>query len=183
LSGSIIRGFIEGQAILAGKKVRLRPKGLADAVEDYQWRQDSELCRLDAAEPVSMPFEEYIKYCALAPAFSVTSSYFGIDTVEGKHIGNCSYFNIDQANGEAEMGIMVGNKEYWDQGYGTDAILTLLDYVFSSTQLERIYLKTQDWNQRAQKCFKKCGFKAVSLLKLKEYNFIIMEIHHPRRLL
>jgi RimJ/RimL family protein N-acetyltransferase len=181
VSGPVIHGFIEGQTILAGKKVRLRPKGLADAVEDYQWRQDTELCRLDAAEPLSIPFEDYIRYCALAPAFSANSSYFSIDTINGKHIGNCSYFNIDETNGEAEVGIMVGDKEYWNQGYGTDAIMTLLDYIFSSTHLERIYLKTLDWNKRAQKCFNKCGFKAVSLLKLKEYNFIIMEIRRPSK--
>jgi RimJ/RimL family protein N-acetyltransferase len=76
---------------------------------------------------------------------------------------------------------MVGEKEYWNQGYGTDAILTLLHYIFSNTNLERIYLKTLDWNKRAQKCFTKCGFRASSLLKIEEHTFIIMEIHRPTK--
>ena len=161
---------------LAGNKVRLRPKRLRDAINDYQWRRDDELCRLDATMPTNNSFEEYLKLATGTPTYSRQSCYFGIETLDGKHIGNCSYFGIDEAKGEAEIGIMIGVRACWSQGYGTDAMLTVLNYIFSQTDLKRVYLKTLDWNIRAQKCFEKCGFTTCGSLIRGEYSFILMEI-------
>lgn len=164
---------------LTGNKVRLRPKRLRDAINDYQWRRDEELCRLDATQPTTSSFEEYLKLAAVAPSYSSQSYHFAIDTLEGKHIGNCSYFGIDEAKGEAEIGIMLGDKAFWDRSYGTDALRTALNYIFSQTSLKRIYLKTLDWNIRAQKCFEKCGFTSYGNLTQEEHSFVLMEIRRP----
>ena len=48
--------------------------------------------------------------------------------------------------------------------------------VFNTTGLERIYLKTLNWNQRAQKCFRKCGFAKYGELTRGGYDFFLMEI-------
>jgi len=165
---------------LTGNKVRLRPKRLRDALNDYKWRKDSELCRLDATQPTTSSFEEYLRLIAGAPSYSSHSCHFGIETLDGKHIGNCSYFSIDDTNGDAEIGIMIGDKAYWNQSYGTDAIHTALKYIFSQTKLQRIYLKTLDWNIRAQKCFQKCGFISYGKLAREEHNFILMEIRREK---
>ena len=71
---------------------------------------------------------------------------------------------------------MIGNRDYWNEGYGTDAVSTLVDYVFNSTKLNRIYLKTLNWNDRAQKCFQKCGFNKYGESTRGRYNFTLMEI-------
>jgi RimJ/RimL family protein N-acetyltransferase len=165
--------------VVNGNKVRLRPKRLYDAINDYQWRRDDELCRLDAAQSTTCSFEEYLKFAAETPAFSNRSCHFAIETLEGKHIGNCSYFNVDAAVEEAEIGIMIGDKNYWNKGYGADALSTALNYIFSQTSLNRIYLKTLDWNIRAQKCFGKCGFKCCVPLTRNGYSFMLMEIRRP----
>jgi RimJ/RimL family protein N-acetyltransferase len=111
------------------------------------------------------------------PIYSTGSCQFAIVTIDDKHIGNSSYFNVDSVNHQAEIGIMIGEKEYWDQGYGAEAMLITLNYIFRHTDLNRIHLKTLDWNIRAQKCFTKCGFKTCGNLGRGEYNFIIMEIY------
>jgi RimJ/RimL family protein N-acetyltransferase len=167
--------------ILTGSKVRLRPKRLHDAVTDFQWRKDAELCRLDATEPTTSSFEEYLRLAAVAPSGGNGSGHFAIETFDGNHIGNCSYFNVSEAKNEAEIGIMIGNKAYWEQGYGTDAMHTMLSYIFSHTALSRIYLKTLSWNTRAQKCFWKCGFTPCGQLSRDGFNFILMEIHRPQQ--
>lgn len=164
---------------LSGNKVKLRPKSLRDAIEDYQWRIDSELCQLDATQPITSSFEEYLRLTAVAPLYSSKSCNFAIETLDQKHIGNCSYFGIDEANGGAEIGIMIGDKAYWNQDFGTDAMRTALDFAFSQTNLKRIHLKTLDWNIRAQKCFKKCGFIPCGSLVSGEHSFILMEIRRP----
>ena len=165
--------------ILTGNKVKLRPKRLYDAIDDYQWLRDAELCRLDAAQPATSSFEEYLKLAVESPSSTSRSCHFAIETFSGEHIGNCSCFDIDEVSGEAEIGIMIGNRAYWDQGYGTDAILTALSYVFSQAGLSRVYLKTLNWNNRAQKCFQKCGFTPCGQLVRDGYSFILMDIRKP----
>jgi RimJ/RimL family protein N-acetyltransferase len=101
---------------------------------------------------------------------------FAIDNLDGEHIGNCSYYNYDESRKETELGIMIGNRDYWNGGYGTDVISTLVDHIFNNTKLNRIYLKTLNWNDRAQKCFQKCGFNKYGESTRGKYNFILMEI-------
>ena len=167
--------------VLTGNKVNLRPKRLQDAIDDYNWRQDIELCNLDAATPISCSFKEFLENYIEELNRPNRGCRFAIETPHGKHIGNCSYFNIDEIKRESEMGIMIGDRAYWNHGYGTDAILATLNHFFSRTNLRRVYLKTLDWNIRAQKCFQKCGFVPCGQLIHGDYTFILMEIHRSAK--
>jgi ribosomal-protein-alanine N-acetyltransferase len=161
--------------LLTGNKVKLRPKRLEDAANDYGWRQDAELCRLDAAPPIICSFEEFLKNY-VDDLHRVSQSYrFAIETKDGRHIGNCSYFNLNEAKKEAEMGIMIGNRAYWNRGYGADTIITTLNYFFTRTDIKRVHLKTLIWNIRAQKCFEKCGFISYGQMVHGDYSFVLME--------
>jgi ribosomal-protein-alanine N-acetyltransferase len=165
--------------LLTGNKVKLRPKRLQDAANDYSWRQDAELCRLDAAPPITCSFEEFLENY-LEDLHRVSRSYrFAIETADGRHIGNCSYFNLDEAKKEVEMGIMIGDRAYWNCGYGADTITISLNYFFSRTNIKRVHLKTLIWNIRAQKCFQKCGFIPCGQIINGDYTFMLMEIRCP----
>jgi len=167
--------------VLIGEKVKLRPKCLQDAANDYTWRQDAELCRLDAAPHILCSSEEFFKNY-VEELYRPSRSYrFAIEAADGSHIGNCSYFNIDETKKEAEMGIMIGDRAYWNRGYGADTIFTSLNYIFSKTNLKRIHLKTLNWNIRAQKCFQKCGFIPCGQMTHGDYTFMLMEIHCPAK--
>ena len=162
---------------IASSKVRLREKRLSDAKGDYTWRSDSELAQLDAAIALDIPFSQYLSEYAFELCYPSSSRReFAIETADGKHIGNCVYYNIDMAKGEAEMGIMIGDRSCWGNGYGTEAVNALLDYIFQHTTLERAYLNTLDWNIRAWKCFQKCGFTECGRLSRDGHNFLVMEI-------
>ncbi|MGD9116857.1 MAG: GNAT family N-acetyltransferase [Dehalococcoidia bacterium] len=157
-------------------KVKLREKRLADAANDYAWLTDAELAELDAASLPTTTFTQYLADYHADISYPPTVRHqFAIETREGKHIGNCTYYGIDSEKGEAELGIMIGDRDYWNRGYGTDAVSSLLDYVFTKTKLNRVHLKTLDINKRAQKCFLKCGFTPCGFLKKDGYNFILME--------
>jgi RimJ/RimL family protein N-acetyltransferase len=167
---------------LTGEKVTLRAKQLTDAVNDYHWRTDPELCRYDAAQPLTYSFEKYLKYFADILCYSDRDCNLAIETHYGRHIGNCGFFNIDKKRKETEIGIMIGDKAYWGQGYGSDAMLTAINYVFTHSELHRIYLKTLEWNVRAQKCFTGCGFSIYGKMMKDGYSFITMEIIRPHRI-
>ncbi|MFH1485978.1 MAG: GNAT family N-acetyltransferase [Chloroflexota bacterium] len=171
----------DGQ-MLKGSKVILREKRLEDATSDYSWRCDPELARLDAASPMKSSFQDYLASYAEEINFPVPwQERFAIETMDGKHIGNCMYFDIDNHKREAELGILIGDRAYWAKGYGRDAVTTLLNYIFDTAGLERVYLHTLEWNIRAQKCFAKCGFNARRRVLKNGHRFILMEIHRDER--
>jgi RimJ/RimL family protein N-acetyltransferase len=173
--------MIANAPALTGKNIKLRPKCIQDAATDYNWRIDPELCQLDAASTTDSSFKEFLEHYREQLRFPVPGLRFAIETMDGRHIGNCSLFNVDDGDKKVELGIMIGDKTFWGQGYGTDAILTLLNYVFTQTDWQNVFLKTLVWNVRAQKCFKKCGFTSNGTVRYSGLNFILMEISQPKQ--
>jgi len=167
--------------MISSSKIKLRDKKLADAPADYAWQTDSELAQLDAVPPLTTTFTQYLSNYANELHYPSSSRHpFAVETLDGKHIGNCVYYGVDEGKGEAEVGIMIGDRDYWDKGYGTDAVTTLANYIFRQTKLNRIYLKTLDGNDRAQKCFKKCGFTPYGHMDRDGFHFVLMEFHRKQ---
>ena len=163
--------------MLHGSKVVLREKRTGDAIKDYSWRCDAELCQLDGTSPWSLSFSEFLASYGEDLRSANSRQYrFAIESLEGRHIGNCGCYNIDEEKGEAEMGVIIGEREYWNKGYGPDVVSVLVDHVFGNTQLKRLYLHTLDWNSRAQRCFEKCGFVPCGHVTRGVNHFIIMEL-------
>jgi len=166
---------------LQGHKVILREKRISDAESDYAWATDKDLMHLDAAEPYRMSFAEfYISYHAGLDSKDEKRVGFAIETLNGEHIGNCVCYNIDRFHKEAELGIMIGNRNYWGKGYGSDAMKTLMQYAFQDIGLKKLSLHTLEWNIRAQECFERSGFVRRGLVTRQGYEFMEMEaVAHP----
>ena len=166
----------EDALYIVGDNVVLRDKRTEDVAEDYAWRRDPELSELDATKPMEMSYAEYRRYALEELSYiSKWSRRFAIDDDEGKHIGNCMYYDIDERRGDAELGIMIGDRDYWGRGYGSDAVRTMLDYIFTSTKLTKIYLHTLTWNDRALRSFTKAGFVEVRNVRRSGMDFTRME--------
>ncbi|MDP6667694.1 MAG: GNAT family N-acetyltransferase [Dehalococcoidia bacterium] len=161
---------------LVGELTVLRSKTMDDAEADYSWRIDPELAGLDATRPVTLTFTEYVRYHRDDITYPTPWSVrLAIDTLDGRHIGNCMYYDINTDKSQCELGIMIGNRNYWSRGYGTDVVKTALKHIFTATELERVYLHTLTDNLRAQKSFTKAGFKTVREIKRDGYEFVYME--------
>ncbi len=167
--------------MMLGTKVRLREKKFTDARNDYRWQTNSELAQLDAMPLLTISFPRYLlDYAAVLRNSSPKRRTFAIETLEGRHIGNCVYYNLDRGKGEVEVGIMLGERDYWDKGYGVDAMATLVDHIFTTMEMQRIHLKTLEWNGRAQRCFLKCGFAPCGQAVKNGHHFVLMEIRKER---
>ncbi len=163
--------------VLQGVRVVLRDKCIEDAEQDYIWRSDHELAKLDAAYPLTMSFERYLKMFQDQLKYPTPGSHhFATETLDGKFIGNCMYYDLDSVNLQAELGIVIGDRDYWSNAYGYDAVTTLLEYCFTEKGLKRVYLHTLEWNHRAQRCFEKCGFVPVRQVRRLSHDFILMEV-------
>ena len=162
---------------MKGRTVILREKRIEDAPDDYSWRSDEELAQLDATRPLNMTYSDFLRFSQEEQAYpSPLSRRFAIDTLEGRHIGNCMYYDIDLKRGEAELGIMIGDRDYWGKGYGTDSVSCLLNHIFNVTPLTRVYLHTLEWNHRARKAFAKSGFRELKNVRRSGKEFILMEV-------
>jgi RimJ/RimL family protein N-acetyltransferase len=164
-------------ARLEGRLTVLRQKRPSDVEADYAWRIDPELAALDATAPLRMTLREYVRYFRDELEYpSPWSVRYAIDTTDGTHIGNCMYYDINDEARQAEVGIMIGDRRYWDRGYGSDALETLLAHIFARTRLERVYLHTLDYNVRAQRSFKRVGFSEIGPVRRDGHNFVMMEV-------
>ena len=99
--------------VVTGKKVLLRRKRLDDAPLDYEWRTDPELAALDASRPIRLSYREYLRYHRDELEFPTPwSRKFAIETRGKKFIGNCMCYDINTVASEAEVGILLGDKDY-----------------------------------------------------------------------
>ena len=164
--------------VARGQLIVLREKTLADAEQDYEWRRDSELATFDAARPYGGSLKDYM--AVFNDELRYPSPYrktIAVEDYDGKHIGNVMYYNADFHRREAEIGVTIGLREYWGRGFGTDLLRTFVGYLFESLSLDRIYLKTLDWNLRAQRSFENAGFQRYGASRRGEYHFVLMDIH------
>jgi len=99
-----------------------------------------------------------------------------------KIIGNCAIHNIDPKNRKCTCGITIGEKEYQNKGYGTEAMEMLVEYCFNTLNMNRIELTVYDYNIRAYKSYQKVGFveegrkRQARYHNGKYYDEIIMSI-------
>jgi RimJ/RimL family protein N-acetyltransferase len=94
------------------------------------------------------------------------------------------YYNIDERRSEAELGITIGERDYWGRGFGRDAVATFVRFIFETTRLRRVYLNTLAWNERARRAFEAAGFQACGRRRRDGNVFITMEVvreEEPRR--
>lgn len=162
--------------VARGGLIVLREKRLSDARDDFRWRSDAELARYDAARPFAATYHDYLALYRDELAYpSPYRHSLAIEDLHGRHIGNAMYYNIDAVRREAEVGITIGERDYWSRGYGTDAVQTLVRRIVETTGFRRVYLKTLDWNARAQRSFTKAGFQVCGRSRRGGNSFIVME--------
>ena len=146
--------------MIRGERVFLRAAERSDLPLFVNWLNDAETASfITARAPMSMAMEEQWFEKVLVD-HGTSRWHFVICLVEsGQPIGTIGLFELDLATGSAGMGIVIGEKQLWGQGYGTDAHNALLDFAFGSLRLERVWLEVNDDNFRAKRSYEKCGFK------------------------
>ena len=170
-------GFPRDDVIVRSRKTVVRRKRLADAADEYAWRSDEELARFDASNPTRIPFPDYQRNWSFDMRFTDTAGRsFAVEDENGRHIGNIMYYNHDAGRREAELGISIGRRDCWAQGYGSDAVAALVAYLFRTTELRRLYLHTLDWNERAHRSFQKAGFAECGSSWRNGNTFLVMEV-------
>jgi RimJ/RimL family protein N-acetyltransferase len=145
--------------MLEGALVNLRAPEIDDLDRNTRWINDREVTRYLAMryEMSRLAEEGWLRDLCSKP-MALGTAFFAIETRDGHHIGNINLFRAVPEEQKADLGIMIGEKSYWSQGYGTDALRTLLRFAFSEMNLHRVMLTVYAFNDRAQAAYRKAGF-------------------------
>jgi RimJ/RimL family protein N-acetyltransferase len=84
--------------------------------------------------------------------------WFIIEDEQNIPLGTITYFNLDYRQGQVEIGLGLGEKSRWGQGYGPEAIRTLIQYLFTLPVVTRVYAETALANRPSRRAFAKAGF-------------------------
>ena len=91
---------------------------------------------------------------------------FGIRSLEGDQlIGFVGLWGISWSNGDAWVGIGIGDRQYWGKGYGSEAMSLILRYAFTELNLHRVSLGVFSYNSRAICAYEKCGFRKEGVIR------------------
>jgi [ribosomal protein S5]-alanine N-acetyltransferase len=96
-------------------------------------------------------------------------SFLIIEKESKTHIGMCSLQRIDFINRSAEFAIIIGEKNKWGFGYGTEAIKKLIDHAFLKLGLNRIWSGTSVLNIGMIKSFEKLGMQKEGIYKQGQF--------------
>ncbi len=146
--------------MIVGEKVQLRPIERDDLPRFVEWFGNPEVRRhLLIYVPFSLAQEEHWFESLQGRLERQESVVLAIETNDGTHIGNTGLNDINWKDRNAELGIAIGESAYWNQGYGTDAIRTLLGLAFHEMNLHRVFLRVDADNARGIRCYEKVGFR------------------------
>jgi RimJ/RimL family protein N-acetyltransferase len=150
---------------LIGKKCYLSPIDINDNAIYTEWWNDSEVVKY-------LP-NHYVITAEKQKENLITKSkshhYSIIDYKSNKLIGDVCFIDINQIDRSAEVSIIIGNKKYWNKGYGKEALNLLIDYGYKSLSLHCIFLKVYEKNKSAIGCYKSIGFQIAG--KVRECAF------------
>lgn len=153
---------------LIGERIYLSPRNNEDVEQFTEWLNDFEITDYLGRSGMLSSLDSEKKY--LEENSNLEATFVIITLDKDKMIGTVSLERINNIHRTATLGIFIGNKEYWNNSYGTEAIRLILDYGFNYLNLHNIKLNLMSFNERALKCYQKCGFKEMG--RIRENRFI-----------
>ena len=165
---------------LIGERIYLSPRNNEEIEKFTQWLNDFQTTDYLGRSSYIITLESEKQY--FEETIDKNYNFFIVTLDDDKLIGTVGLEKFDAINRTATLGIFIGDKEYRSQGYGTEAIKLILDYGFNYLNLNNIKLDLMSFNERALKCYKKCGFKEYGrrrkckFINGKYYDCIEMDI-------
>ena len=153
-----------------GLAVRLRPMTEDDWPLLYRWNGDPEVLYYSEGADVASYSPEEVRgiYCAV----SKTAFCFIVEA-DGTPVGECwlQEMNIERILKKypgldcRRIDLMIGEKSYWGQGIGTEAIRLLTEFGFLEQGADVIHSCVGDYNVRSWRAFRRVGYQIVERIK------------------
>jgi len=143
---------------LTGSHVVLRRHTPGNLAAFLRWYSDAEVARLTRYQDGPMRPEEIERFFAARVVGPETLAMAVHEKATDRLVGTCAFSQLDGENGSALYHITIGESDAWGHGYGTEATQLMLDHAFGTLGLHRIALYVFEFNERAIRAYKRCGF-------------------------
>ncbi|MFZ1075171.1 MAG: GNAT family protein [Minisyncoccia bacterium] len=163
----------ERVVFLDGNRLYLRPHCASDVPLLVRWMNDPNIrIFVNRRYPLGAKEEErWIERLAeLKNDIVLMIVLKGQTPADDRPIGNIGLHNIELENGIATTGAVIGEKECWGKGYGTEAKMILLNHAFNTLNLRKIYSRVLALNPRSRRYSEKCGYTLIATLPDKHFR-------------
>jgi RimJ/RimL family protein N-acetyltransferase len=166
--------------IIYGKTVTLRPATLKDRKPIFDWLTNSDLTKFMMGPPTypDSPiltwdqFQNDYKEYFFDGSQPLMGRCFIIE-VNSEPIGQINHDKIYMSDFSTELDIWLKCIEYMNKGYGSDAIITLCDYLTKAFKCKKFIIAPSKRNIGAIKAYKKAGFIETDIVHngfIGDYN-------------
>lgn len=155
--------------MIEGTKINLRAIEDADVALFHRWFNDAEVTRCmntDAFPAISLAQErDWIEQQRNDDARN-----FAIVLKDGTLIGSCGLRKFNHSARSCELGITIGEKAYWGQGYGGESLKLLLRIAFDGLNIHKVWLTCAAYNERGLRAYRRTSFREDG--RLRDDRFI-----------
>ena len=144
--------------VLTGRLVTLRRHAPENVAAFRRWYADPEIARLARYQQTPMRPEEIERFFAARVVGPDALAMAVHERTTDRLVGTCAFSQLDGDNGSALYHITIGESDAWGRGYGTEATRLMLDHAFGTLALHRIALFVFEFNERAIRAYRRCGF-------------------------
>jgi RimJ/RimL family protein N-acetyltransferase len=146
---------------IVGEKVALGPYRRELVPLYLRWINDFEVTRTlgIGTKPSTLEAEEGWYERATRSDDETGFTIYELATL--RPIGNTSLMSINHVHRTADFGILIGEKDCWGKGYGTETARLMLEYGFTSLNLHNIALQAYSFNERGLRAYRKAGFREI----------------------
>ena len=170
------------RAFLAGDRIYLRALEESDITEEcIGWLNDPEVTRFLAMTGKYPATVDSMKRWIENYQGSTTNLAFAvIDKSTDRHIGNVTLYDINWIHRTADISLMIGAKDFWRGGYGTETQSIIIDYAFQRLGLNKVLNSPVADHAGSVIMAKKLGFQVEGVLR--KQLFIDGEYHDQLRM-
>lgn len=160
---------------IVGEKVALGPYR-HDLLPLYtRWINDFEVTRTLSLRLGPLTAEQEEEWYERANRSETVVNFTIYERATMRPIGNTGFHNVDHLHRTAEFGILIGEKECWSRGYGTETTTLVLRYGFTCLHLHSIMLHVHAYNERAIRVYRKAGFRDAG--RIRECHALDGKLH------
>lgn len=161
--------------MIRGEKVVLTALDRNNAETVRAWINDPEVNRFMLSGHIPLTLGEEMAFYDRSESSDEIYN-FEIHVAEDMRlIGHCGLIDVDVRHGHGEVGIMIGDRAAQNQGYGRDAIVTLLGFAFGTLRLNLATISCRADNERGEHLYRSIGFRDAGLFR--EHDFAEGRFH------
>jgi RimJ/RimL family protein N-acetyltransferase len=153
-------------AFVTGRQIYLRPLERGDLGSQYlAWLNDPEVMKYMESGTFPTTMQDLEKFYQ-----EVTGSRSQVilaiaEKKSGRHIGNVKLGPIHWIHRNATLGILIGDKNFWNKGVGEETARLAVEYGFERLNLRRIDLGVFAEHESAVRCYEKVGFRVEGRMR------------------